>query len=281
MVLFVCSLVLLACKTKQDNAGTATEQTVANVNGSQLLFSDVAAILPNEMTSQDSAAFAKNYIKKWASNEVFYQQALNYLSDEELNVDKELEAYKKELIAYKFQTKLVNEKLDTTVTNEQIEKFYNNNNSLFLLKNNIVKVLYVKTPTNIPNFEKLKSLCYSSNNAKDAEQLQSLCVQYANNFYMNDNTWLLFEDLKKEIPQLKEIPEYSLQRGKTFEFIDNNSFYFLKIIDIKSKNTLSPINFEKPNIKNMLINQRKQQLIYNIKKDFFDKALTNKEIEIQ
>ena len=260
---------------------TSSGQAVAKVNGNELLFSDVASILPNEMTAQDSAAFAKNYIKKWASNEVFYQQALNYLSDEELNVDRELEAYKKELIAYKFQTKLVNEKLDTTVTAEQIEKFYNNNNSIFLLKNNIVKVLYVKTPTNIPNFEKLKSLCYSSDNAKDAEQLKSLCVQYANNFYMNDNTWLLFEDLKKEITQLKEIPEYNLQRGKTFEFIDNNSFYFLKIIDIKSKNTLSPINFEKPNIKNMLINQRKQQLIYNIKKDFFDKALTNKEIEMQ
>ena len=72
----------------------------------------------------------------------------------------------------------------------------------------------------------------------------------------------------------------NIQDGKTFEFTDVTSFYFLKIIEVKSKNTLSPLNFEKNNIKNMLINQRKQQLINSIKKDFFDKAKTNKELEI-
>jgi hypothetical protein len=90
----------------------------------------------------------------------------------------------------------------------------------------------------------------------------------------------MFDDLKKEIPQLKEVPEYNLQNGKTFEFTDNTSFYFLKIIEIKSKNTLSPLNFEKNNIKAMLLNERKQKLISSIKKDFFEKAKSNNKIEI-
>jgi hypothetical protein len=34
---------------------------------------------------------------------------------------------------------------------------------ILLLKNNIVKVLYVKTPINIPNIDKFKKLCYSNN----------------------------------------------------------------------------------------------------------------------
>jgi hypothetical protein len=139
--------------------------------------------------------------------------------------------------------------------------------------------LYVKTPLNIPNIEKFKKLCYSSN-PKDADQLKSLCIQFANNYFMNDNTWLMFDDLKKEINQLKEVPEYNIQNGKTFEFTDAKSFYFLKIIEVKSKNTISPLNFEKSNIKNMLINQRKERLISTIKKDFLDKAKTNKELEI-
>jgi hypothetical protein len=142
-----------------------------------------------------------------------------------------------------------------------------------------VKVLYIKTPINIPNLDKLKKLCYSSS-IKDAEQLKTMCIQYANNYFMNDNTWLMFDDLKKEIPQLKEVPEYTVQNGKIFEFTDATSFYFLKIIEVKSKNTLSPLTFEKNNIKSMLINERKQKLINTIKKDFFDNAKTNKELEI-
>jgi hypothetical protein len=90
----------------------------------------------------------------------------------------------------------------------------------------------------------------------------------------------MFEDLKKEIPQLKEVPEYNLQNGKIFEFSDSKNYYFLKIIEIKSKNTLSPINFERNNIKAMLLNERKKKLINSIKQDFFEKAKADKQIEI-
>jgi hypothetical protein len=31
---------------------------------------------------------------------------------------------------------------------------------------------------------------------------------------MNDNTWLMFDDLKKEINQLKEVPEYTYTKRK-------------------------------------------------------------------
>jgi hypothetical protein len=273
----ICIALFVACN-KQTNTTSSEGKIVAKVNNTILYSSDVENLLKN-LPSKDSSAYINAYVTKWTDNEVFYQQALNYLTDEELNIDKELEAYKKELISYKFQTKLINDKLDTIITNEQIETYYNANSQSFVLKNNIVKVLYVKTPNNIPNIEKLKKLCYSII-PKDAEQLKIMCVQFANNYYMNDNTWLMFDDLKKEIPQLKEVPDYNLKNGKIFEFTDETSYYFLKIIDIKSKNTLSPINFEKNNIKNMLINQRKQQLISTIKKDFFDKAKTNKELEI-
>jgi hypothetical protein len=271
-------LITSACnKTTDTNEDKG--RPVAKANTSVLYASDLNQISQNGLSKSDSSAFVQSFINKWAYNEIFYQQAVNYLTEEELNVEKELEEYKKELLSYKFQTKLINEKLDTNVTPTQIEEYYNNNAQNFLLKNNIVKVLYVKTPLNIPNIDKLKKLCYS-NNEKDAELLKTMCIQYANNFFMNDNTWLMFDDLKKEMNQLKEVPEYDIKNGKIFEFTDATSFYFLKIIEVKSKNTLSPLNFEKKNIKNMLINQRKEQLISAIKKDFFDKAKTNKELEI-
>lgn len=272
-------LINLACTKTKSQSDENKGKEIAKVNSSILFDSDLKQMSQNGLTTSDSIAFMQTYINKWAYNEVFYQQALNYLSEEELDINKELEEYKKELLTYKFQTKLINEKLDTNVTAEQIEEYYNNNAPNFLLKNNIVKVLYVKTPINIPNLDKLKKLCYS-NNPKDVEPLKSLCIQYANNYFMNDNTWLMFDDLKKEINQLKDIPEYEIKNGKIFEFADETSFYFLKIIEVKSKNTISPLNFEKTNIKNMLINQRKEKLITTIKKDFFDKAKTNKELEI-
>jgi len=272
-------LSLLAACGKPETPVAEPGKPIAKINGTILSDKELENIVPKGLSKTDSTAFLQTYINKWAYNEAFYQQALNYLSEDELNVSKEVEDYKKELISYRFQVKLINDKLDTNVTNEEMETYYNANSENFLLKNNIVKVLYIKIPVSIPNFEKFKKLCYSAN-PKDAEQLKSLCVQYANNYYMNDNTWLMFDDLKKEMNQLNDVPEYTVQKGKVFEFTNVESFYFLRILDVKSKNTLSPLNFEKNNIKNMLINQRKQQLINTVKKDFFDKAKTNKELEI-
>jgi hypothetical protein len=278
--LFVCAfgLMLVACN-RTEKPSVEQGKAIAKVNAAVLTDKEINDIVPAGMTGTDSLAFLKNYINKWAYNEAFYQQALSYLSEEEQDITRELDNYKKELISYRFEIKLINDKLDTIVSNDEIETYYNANAENFLLKNNIVKVLYVKTPVSIPNLEKFKKLCYSTN-PKDAEQLKALCIQYANNYYMNDNTWLMFDDLKKEMTQLNEVPEYTVQKGKTFEFTDVASFYFLKILDVKSKNTLSPLNFEKNNIKNMLINQRKQKLINAIKKDFFDKAKSSKELEI-
>ncbi len=278
-----CFLVLLlitefACNTTNNEIAN-DGKIVAKINSSSLYQSDLKEMAQKGLSKSDSIAFNKNYINNWAKNEIFYQQALNYLSEEELNISKEIEDYKKAVLSYKFETKLIEEKLDTTISAAQIEDYYTANSQNFLLKNNIVKVLYIKTPINIPNLDKLKKLCYSSS-IKDAEQLKTMCIQYANNYFMNDNTWLMFDDLKKEIPQLKEVPEYTVQNGKIFEFTDATSFYFLKIIEVKSKNTLSPLTFEKNNIKSMLINERKQKLINTIKKDFFDNAKTNKELEI-
>lgn len=272
-------IVFSSCQYNQPKTVEMTGKNLAKVNDANLYLNDLKTFSFSGLTKSDSAAMMQNLINKWVNNEVFYQQALNYLTEEELNIDKEIEDYKKELITYKFQLKLIDEKLDTTILDTQIEEYYNANEQNFLLRSNIVKVLYVKTPVTIPNLEKLKKLCISTS-PKDAEQLKSLCIQYANNYFMNDNTWLMFDDLKKEIPQLKEVPDYSIQDGKIFEFTDETSYYFLKVIEVKSKNTLSPLNFEKNNIRNILLNQRKQKLIQGIKKDFFEKAKSNRELEI-
>lgn len=274
-----CLTGLPACQTKMQQTDREKGKPMAKVNAHTLYLSDVAASCPKNISKSDSVAFVRAWIHKWAKNQVFYDQALRYLSEEEQSIDAEMEAYKRELLSYKFQAKLVNEKLDTLVTQKQIEDYYNQHAQSFVLKQNILKVLYVKTPVSISNLDKLKKLCYS-NNPKDGEQLKNFCIQYANNYYMNDNTWLMLDDLKKEIPQLNEVPDYSIQRGKIVEFTDANSFYFLKIIDVKSKNTPSPLHFETTHIKNRIINQRKQQLINTIQNDFFNEAQTTKELEI-
>lgn len=220
---------------------------------------------------KDSLYISKKLIEEWATDELFYQEATQKLLPEDLNVEEEVEKYRKDLINYRYEIKLIDNNLDTTITKEEIQAYYDANRDNFILKDNIAKVNYFKIPVKSKAIDKIKKAIYSVN-PKDKEQLKNLCLQYADNYFINDSTWLLLEDIKKEIPQLRDLPEYNFYAGRYFEFTDTLAFYYLKIKEIKIKNSLSPLNFEASNIRKILLNQRKMKLIRQYKEQILDKA---------
>lgn len=266
-------MTLEGCQT--DAIKENQEKPIASLKEHHLYFEDIRNALPPGLSKKDSMDVCHKLIDKWASDMLLYDEAISTLNDEDKNVDKEVEKYRQELLSYRFQNQLLDQQLDTNVSFSEIEQYYNDNPQSFLLKNNIVKAIYVKASKNIPNIDKFKKVCVSDN-PKDSTLLKSMCIQFADNYFIDNNIWLLFEDLKKEIPQLMEVPEYNLSNGKVLEFSDSLSIYILKIKEIKIKNSLSPLNFEKNNIKSLLINQRKQYLIKKYKKDLLEKAKSDK-----
>ncbi len=219
----------------------------------------------------DSSVVSKRLIESWAQDELFYQEAKEKLLPEDLNVEAQVEKYRQELINYRYEVLLIENNLDTGITKQEIQAYYDANRDNFILKDNIVKVNYFKVPIKAKALGKMKAAVLSTN-SKDKEVLKSLCLQYADNYFVNDSTWLLLEDIKKEIPQLRELPEYNFYAGRYFEYADSLNYYYLKIKEIKIKNGLSPINFEQNNIRKILLNARKMKLIRQYKQQIFEKA---------
>src|SRR5690606_3995142 len=93
---------------------------------------------------------------------------------------------------------------------------------------------------------------------------------------MDDSTWLFVDDVRKEIPQLRDDPDYALMPGRVLEFNDEQYYYYLKVTDIKIKNALSPLTFERANIRQYILNRRKTQLITDYKRKLIEKAKQEK-----
>lgn len=248
--------------------------------GASFLFEDeIKNIVPKGTASKDSLELLKKYIDNWIHEALVIQKAENNLNDEQKNVEKQLQDYRNSLITYAYEKELVKQKLDTLVDNQEIEKYYTSNQADFQLKDNIIKVIYIKVNKKAPNIAKLRQL-YKSDNLKDREQLAGYCHQFAENFYLDDNSWLLFDDLLKEIPIQTYNKELFLQNNRFVEVSDSASSYFLNIKGFKIRNSISPLSFEKENIKNIILNKRKLQLISKMKEDVYNDALNNKKIEI-
>jgi hypothetical protein len=224
---------------------------------------------------KDSVGMQKKVIEEWGKESLFYQEAMTKLKEEEIQVDKQVAEYRKDLVNYIYQTKIIEANLDTNVNNGEVEEYYNENKESFILKDNIVKVNYFKIPLKAQALNKMKGMIYSTK-PKDKENLIALCSQYAENFFVNDSTWLYLDDVKKEIPKLREQDDIYIYAGRIMEINDDEFYYFLRIKELKSRNSVSPLNFEKQNIKKMIVNQRKTQLIRQYKQQLLEKAIEEK-----
>lgn len=269
------SFLLMSCNSEKEDVILATAFDYT------LYQSDIKGIVPAGTSKTDSISIIKNYIDNWIKQKIILQKADKNLNSDQKNFDQQLEDYKNSLIIYSYETKLINQLLDTNISNDEIEKYYNNNADNFQLKDNIIKVNYVKLDINSPLKAKFKNMVFSKKDNNDEKsQLIDLATKHAVNFYLDDDSWLLFDDLLKEIPIETYDQEAYLKSNRTIESKDENFYYLIHIKDFKIRETTSPISFEKDNIRNIIINKRKLELIEKMQKEAYDQAVKNNDFKI-
>ncbi|MEP7170682.1 MAG: hypothetical protein ABI855_15025 [Bacteroidota bacterium] len=278
---FITVIILLsACgyfKKEKDKEGK--HATVARVFDKYLYKDEIAKMVPAKTSHEDSVMMVKSFIDNWIRQNVVLHKAETNLSDDEKNVDKRLEEYRNSLITYIYESELIRQKLDTVVTDEEVEKYYNTNPRNFELKDNIIKAIYVKTKKNAPKLDKLREW-YKSDKTKDILLLEEYCHQFATDFSLDDKTWLLFDDLLKKIPIKTYDKEEYLKNNRFIEVEDTSDIYFVNIKGFMIKESVSPLSFEKENIRSLIINKRKQLLIQDMEKAAYDQAVDNNDFEI-
>jgi len=261
------------------NRGSANEEEpLARVYNDYLYPSDVKDIFNSENSKEDSLAFLKNYVNNWVRNRLVLKTAEKNLKPEQKDFEKQLEEYRNSLIIYTYETELVKQKLNVEVTDAAIEKYYNEHTENFLLKDNIVKVTYVKTPRKTTNLARIKTL-YKSDDEEDLYKLKELCDREAVNYFLDD-VWLVFNDLTKEIPIKTYNQEEFLRSNRFIEMSDSLYNYFLNIRAFKIKESVSPLSMEKENIRNIIINTQKLELIKKNQDEIYNDAVESNKFEI-
>lgn len=278
---FICIVaVLFSCNVIKKNNSPA-KKPVARAFDSYLYQSDIAGIVPKGTKPADSLKMLNEYLTRWMQQQVIVHQALNNLTPQQTDFSRQMEDYKNSLIIYAYEKELIAEKLDTTIAEQDIEDYYNQNKKDFELKNDIVKIIYVKVPEKAPNQDKLKGWMHSTD-IKDKEKLAAYCNQNAANYFLDDDVWLMFDDVLKEIPIETYNQDIFLQNNnnRTIQIADTDYVYYLGIKGYMIKNSISPLSFEKENIKKILLNKRKMDLVEKMKLNSFEQAQVHNDVEL-
>jgi len=275
-ILLLILVGIVSCSSEDENEG---KTAIAKVNNKLLYLEDLEGVVPKDASKEDSTLLMDNYIQGWIKENLILQKAELHLKENQKDFEKQLEDYRKSLIIYSYEKELIKQKLDTAVSTQEIEDFYENNKQRFELKDDIVKVKYLKVLKSAPRVKKVRKI-YKSNKADDKEKLKELAHQYSEKFHLDDSLWILFDELKLEVPLQVNQSQGFLKNVKNIEVEDSLSYYFVSIKDYKLEKDVSPLSFEANNIKNIIINKRKLKLINKIKAELYQEAFLNKDIEI-
>ena len=272
--IILLAVALSACSLLPDR-----DEVVAKVGEKKLSMNELSAIIPNYLEGNDSVLWADDYIKKWVKRELLLQKAEENLKPELKDVSRELEEYRNSLLIYKYKNELVHEKMDTTVSEESIRKYYEEHRENFILNRNIVKAIYIKIPVQVSNPDNMKDLCLSDNKEKQA-RLNEYCMSYAKSYDRFNDQWIAADLVLKNTPAVIKDQSDFLQRNRYVESTDMDYYYIVCVRDFRLLGQVSPMEYVHDEIRNLLLSKQKIDFLKQIENDIYKEGVDNNKVKL-
>ncbi|NNE03366.1 MAG: peptidyl-prolyl cis-trans isomerase [Eudoraea sp.] len=276
-----CAIVLLLIFSCEGLFQQETDnEPLARVGNTYLYKADIKAIPGDAMTAQDSISFVTNYVNNWAVKQLLFSKAqINLTEDQIQEFDRLVANYRLDLFTRAYKEALVLSGEDTTITDSQLQSFYEQEKVNFVLKEKLVQLRFIEIPQQFLNkeevTEKLKRF-----NEEDLAYLDSVGVQFRKlNF--NDSLWVPVSRVLREIPPLSyENEGRYLKKSQFFELEDSIGVYLGKVSNVLSVNEIAPLSYIEPTIRQVLLNRRKLDYMRRLETEILDEAVKQKEFEV-
>lgn len=255
-------------------------EAVARVEQEYLDASELKGIVPPGTSKEDSIAIVKSYIDRWASQKLLYNAAqVNLSKEKQAEYAKLIRQYEIDLYTGAYLEEVVKRSVDTVVTKQELAAYYNANKDNFKTTGTLVRLKYVRLDKDHPKFSLVKSR-FLSGNKKDSKALNDMAIQFKS-YAFNDSTWVDMNQVYAKLPFITpENRDKYISSSMSYQYPDSTDVYIVKVVKVLDRNQISPFEYIKPTLQQLIINNRKLELIKKFQKEITDDAIKNNEYEI-
>lgn len=271
-VLLGCAL-LWHCGNKAEKK---EDKVLATVYDRNLYLSELDGVVPEGTPPADSALLVSAYLQRWLREQLMMYEAERNIP-KDLNIDELVRNYRASLVRYNFEEQLIAEKLDSTVSNDELLAYYENNKDQFQLESTILKCLVLKLSPQAPQNE-INKLWYSRNPA-DETKLIAFARQWASLALLDREKWYTLEEVATLLPKgTLSSDNVSSRREGTLS--DGDYRYYYRVIEAVQGKTTAPFDYVKDQALKIILHKRKQELLERWKEDLYQKELRRENIKI-
>jgi len=276
-ILLLIAFAIVSCNKKQE---AGPDNAAARVNTAYLDKEELKGIVPAGTSKQDSIAIIKSYIDRWASQRLLYDAAVvNIGDDKQKEIDQLIKQYTADLYTKAYLEEVVKQSVDTAVPQQDLVKYYNDNKQNFRATAMLVRLKYIKMAKDHPKFS-LARQKFLSGNKKDLKALNDMALQFKS-YAFNDSIWTDMNEVYQKLPFITpENRDKYVSSGSSYQYPDSTDVYIVKVSKVIDRNQVAPFEYIKPTLQQLIINNRKLELIKKFQKEITDDAIKNNKYEI-
>ena len=268
---------LFSCKWNKSVTEYVYGKTPIVEIGTDVLYEeDIKQVLPLGLSDADSTLFAEQFIKNWAQDVLFYQNAIRNIPDTK-DIDRLVENYRRSLIEHEYQRRLVEQKFSSEISDEEIDQFFNDNQRLFVLDESLVKGLFLKISNKSHDLADIRKL-YTQQDDESFEEIEKYSIRNAARCEFFYDNWRTVAEIEVLLPVLDKPLETMLKDNVNFEFKDEENIYLLNVSEYAAKGGIEPLDHARSRIRGLLINSNEVSYMRKIKEDLYDAAIEKNRI---
>jgi hypothetical protein len=248
---------------------------VARVNDRYLSKEELNASMPKGLHAEDSLLYRNNFIKMWATKELLLDKARINVDDEDGDIRELVRNYEQELLIERYKKALLQQELDTLITETDLNDYYEANKNVYRLNEELMQLKYIHFSSDLSDKKDIIKL-FKSNNKEDIEELIARELEFYS-FSFNDSIWVSYREVEKKLAFLKD--EKNIKKNQFIQKEDSLGVYLLAVKDIRYRNDIAPKEYVIPTIQQMILHKRKLELMNEIEKTIMVDAIKNKQFE--
>jgi hypothetical protein len=254
----------------------SVRKPIASVHNNNLYTEDIKLLIPKNIEKNDSLVFTRSIINSWAVKQLLLKKAEdNNTQNDNSEINNLVKDYRQALLINGYKERLIKQQLDTLIEQQEIIDYYKLNSKNFRLNEELIKTRYLHFSNDlIDRKEVVKS--FKKGTIEDLEELEIKQLTFKQ-MMLNDSVWTPLENVLLKIPFSRI---NLLKKTKLLQKEDSLGLYLVTIKDVLLRNQIAPLSYIKPTIKQMILHQRKLQLIRDLEKIILKDAIQNKSYKI-
>ncbi|MEM6319269.1 MAG: hypothetical protein AAF960_16470 [Bacteroidota bacterium] len=194
----LASLLLITCGDSQSEEAEA-DKLLASVQNKTLYLSELDGMFAEGTPAEDSVKIINAYVERWIRKSLLMLEAERNIP-KDLNIDELVRDYRASLVRHTYEQMIVEQELDSLITQRELNEFYEKNKEQYQLDAPIIRCNFIKIAQDAPNLEAIQSL-WQANRQEDQQALLNLCNQSANEYLLADSIWYKVDVIAKELPK--------------------------------------------------------------------------------